>query len=65
MENETQEFEVLAHLKDGRKVTVTVEAEDREEAKYLLHHCGRTVNVGESSCEVDRYDYRTVKKAAA
>jgi type II secretory pathway component PulF len=63
MDNGTREFEVQAHLKDGRVMTVTVEADDKEEAKYLLHHCGHVVGDGEVKYEVDRYDYRTVKPA--
>lgn len=57
----TETFEVRAILADGRAVTVTVEAEDKEEAKYLLHHCGHSVRIDGVSCDVDRYDYRTVK----
>jgi hypothetical protein len=57
------EYEARAILTDGRTATVTVEAEDTEEAKYLLHHCGHTVTVEGERLDVERYDYRTVKRA--
>jgi type II secretory pathway component PulF len=62
--SELQTYEAKAILKDGRTATVTVEAEDKADAKYLLHHCGFTVTLAGISHDVERYDYRTVKKAA-
>ena len=63
-DSEIETYEARATLKDGRTVTVTVEAEDKDDAKYLLHHCGRTIEIDGISHDVERYDYRTVKKAA-
>ena len=57
-------YEVKAILKNGRTAIVMVEAEDKGDAKYLLHHLGRRVKSGKRSYDVERYDYRTVKKAA-
>lgn len=62
-DSELQTYEAKAILKDGRTATITVEAEDKDEAKYLLHHCGRTVTLDGEKFDVARYDYRTVKKA--
>jgi hypothetical protein len=57
------DYEARAILEDGRIAIITVEADDKQEAKYLLHHCGHTVMLNGKKFDVGRYDYRTVKRS--
>lgn len=61
MSDELMTFEAKIILEDGTTVYASVEAEDRQEAKFEFAHAP-TVTIGDEVENIARVDYRSVRQ---